>query len=51
MSGGVPLSGGTACVTRGDNLRYAIAFALRRSRKTVRGLKQELTEEGALRRG
>jgi hypothetical protein len=32
-------------VTRGDNLRYAIAFALRPSRKIVRGLKQELTEE------
>lgn len=32
-------------MTRGDNLRYAIAFALRRSRKIVRGLKEGLTEE------
>ena len=30
-------------MTKGDVLRYAIAFALRRSRKIVRGLK--LTEE------
>jgi hypothetical protein len=33
-------------VTRGDNLWYAIAFALRRSRKIVRGLKQELSYRG-----
>ena len=32
-------------MTKGDVLRYAIAFALRRSRKIVRGLKQGLTEE------
>jgi hypothetical protein len=31
-------------MTRGEVLRYAIAFALRRSRKIIRGLKQELTE-------
>jgi hypothetical protein len=29
---------------RGESLRYEIAFALRRARKVVRGLKQELTE-------
>jgi hypothetical protein len=34
------------CVmTRGDVLRYAIAFALRRARKIIRGLKDGLTEE------
>ena len=32
-------------MTRGDVLRYAIAFALRRARKMVRGLKQGLTED------
>jgi hypothetical protein len=31
--------------TRGEVLRYAIAFALRRSRKIIRGLKEGLTEE------
>jgi hypothetical protein len=31
-------------MTRGESLRYAIAFALRRARKVVRGLKTELTE-------
>jgi hypothetical protein len=31
-------------MTRGEVLRYALAFALRRSRKIVRGLKHELTE-------
>jgi hypothetical protein len=35
----------TPCMTRGEVLRYAIAFALRRSRKTIRGLKEGLTEE------
>jgi len=32
-------------MTRGDVLRYAIAFALRRARKIIRGLKDGLTEE------
>ena len=32
-------------MTRGDVLRYAIAYALRRARKIVRGLKDALTEE------
>jgi len=32
-------------MTRGDMLRYAIAFALRRARKIVRGLKEGLTED------
>ena len=32
-------------MTRGDVLRYAIAFALRRAGKIIRGLKQGLTEE------
>ena len=32
-------------MTKGDVLRYAIAFALRRSRKIIRGLKEGLTEE------
>jgi hypothetical protein len=32
-------------MTRGDVLRYAIAFALRRARKIVWGLKHGLTEE------
>lgn len=32
-------------MTRGEVLRYAIAFALTRSRKIIRGLKEGLTEE------
>ena len=32
-------------MTKGEVLRYAIAFALRRSRKIVRGLKEGLTED------
>ena len=32
-------------MTKGEVLRYAIAFALRRSRKVVRGLKEGLTED------
>jgi hypothetical protein len=32
-------------MTRGDILRYAIAFALIRARKIVRGLKQGLSDE------
>jgi hypothetical protein len=32
-------------MTRGDVLKYAIAFALMRARKIVRGLKQGLTED------
>jgi len=32
-------------MTRGDVLRYAIAFALIRARKIVRGLKQALRED------
>ena len=32
-------------MTRGEVLRYAIAFALRRSRKIIRGLKEGMTEE------
>jgi hypothetical protein len=31
-------------MTRGDVLKYAIAFALRRARKIVRGLNEGLTE-------
>jgi hypothetical protein len=31
-------------MTRGEVLRYAVAFALRRSRKIIRGLKEGLTE-------
>jgi hypothetical protein len=31
-------------MTRGEVLRYALAFALRRSRKIVRGLKEGLGE-------
>ncbi len=31
--------------TRGDLLRYSIAFALIRARKVVRGLRQGLTEQ------
>jgi hypothetical protein len=34
-----------AMKTRGDMLRSAIAFALRRARKLVRGLRQGLTEQ------
>jgi hypothetical protein len=32
-------------MTKGEVLRYSIAFALRRSRKIIRGLKEGLTEE------
>jgi hypothetical protein len=32
-------------MTKGEVRKYAIAFALRRSRKIIRGLKQGLTEE------
>jgi hypothetical protein len=32
-------------MTKGEVLKYAIAFALRRSRKIVRGLKEGLTED------
>lgn len=32
-------------MTRGDVLRYAIAYALMRARKIVRGLKDGLTED------
>jgi hypothetical protein len=32
-------------MTRGDVLRYAIAYSLMRARKIVRGLKDGLTEE------
>jgi hypothetical protein len=32
-------------MTKGEVLAYAIAFALRRSRKNIRGLKEGLTEE------
>ena len=32
-------------MTRGEVLRFAIAFALRRARKIIRGLKEGLTEE------
>jgi hypothetical protein len=32
-------------MTRGEVLRYALAFALRRSRKVVKGLKTGLTED------
>lgn len=31
-------------MNRGDNLRYAIAYALMRARKIVRGSKEGLTE-------
>jgi hypothetical protein len=31
-------------MTRGDLLRYAIAFALMRARKIVRGIREGLTE-------
>ena len=31
-------------MTKGEVLKYAIAFALRRSRKIIRGLKEGLTE-------
>jgi hypothetical protein len=33
-----------SAMTRGEVLRYALAYALRRSRKIVRGLKEGLTE-------
>jgi hypothetical protein len=32
-------------MTRGEVLRYALAYALMRSRKVIRGLKEGLTEE------
>ena len=32
-------------MTKGEVLKYAIAFALRRSRKIVRGLKEGLNED------
>jgi hypothetical protein len=32
-------------MTRGDVLRYAIAYALMRARRIVRGLKEGLTED------
>jgi hypothetical protein len=32
-------------MTKGEVLKYAIAFALRRSRKIIRGLKEGMTEE------
>jgi hypothetical protein len=32
-------------MTKGEVLRYAIAFPLRRSRKVIRGLKESLTED------
>ena len=32
-------------LARGEVLRYAIAFALRRSRKIIRGLKEGLTDD------
>jgi hypothetical protein len=32
-------------MTRGEVLRYAIAFALRRARRIIRGLKEGLSEE------
>ena len=32
-------------MTKGEVLRYAIAFTLRRSRKIIRGLKEGMTEE------
>ena len=32
-------------MTKGEVLKYAIALALRRSRKLIRGLKEGLTEE------
>jgi hypothetical protein len=32
-------------MTRGDVLRFKIAFALRQARKVVRGLKQGLSEQ------
>jgi hypothetical protein len=40
----MPLSG-VAMPTRGDVLRYRIAFALMRARKIVRGLRQGLSED------
>jgi hypothetical protein len=32
-------------MTKGDVLKYAIAYSLRRARKIIRGLKEGLTEE------
>jgi hypothetical protein len=32
-------------MTKGEVLRYAIAYSLRRSRKIIRGLKEGLNEE------
>jgi hypothetical protein len=32
-------------MTRGEVLKYAIAFALMRARKIVRGLKKDLTQD------
>jgi len=32
-------------MTKGEMLRYAIAYALRSSRKIIRGLKEGLTED------
>ena len=32
-------------MTKGEVLKYAIAFALRRSRKIIRGLKEGLNED------
>jgi hypothetical protein len=34
-----------SAMTRGEVLRFAIAYAFRQSRKVIRGLKQGLTEE------
>jgi hypothetical protein len=39
------IEGGWTMRTRGDLLRFAIAFALRSARKLVRGLREGLTEE------
>ena len=35
----------SSSMTRGEVLRYAVAFALIRARKIIRGLKEGLTEE------
>ena len=35
----------SSAMTRGEVFRYAIAFAVRRARKIIRGLKDGLTEE------
>ena len=42
---GVPLVFSCATLTRGDILRYSLAFALRRASKIVRGLRQGLSED------